>query len=70
MPLYTFSGPGDTYLRGRTTVEANSEAEARHLAMVARWGKPNNSPAKDTGADGQYLSAGLDLIKVEEPPSE
>lgn len=65
MSKYTFSGPADQLVDGPTTVESSTEGEARHLAMVARWGKPNGRPAKDTGADGRYLSAGLSLDSME-----
>ncbi len=45
----------------RVEVEADNEAEARHLAMVARWGSraPNIMPSPMTG---KYVGAGLTLI--------
>jgi hypothetical protein len=61
MPKFTFKGAG-----GERTVTAPNEAEARHLAMVERWGPPNGRPALDTGPDGRYLSVGLDLASVED----
>jgi hypothetical protein len=61
MAKFTFSGPSN---KGLTTVTANTESEARHLAMVERWGHPNGRPAKDTDASGRYLSAGLHLESV------
>jgi hypothetical protein len=61
MPKFTFKGAG-----GERTVTAKTEAEARHKAMVERWGPPNGRPAKDTSPDGRYLSVGLDLFSVEE----
>ncbi len=61
---FTFTGPADAMCGGQTTVQARTELEARHLAMVARWGRPNGRPAADTGPDGRYLSAGLSLVDV------
>lgn len=57
---YYFSGPG-----GSRSVVAISEREARHLAMVERWGEPNGRPCIDVEEDGMYKSLGLDLIRVE-----
>jgi len=48
---YTFRGPG-----GERTVEAKTEAEARHLAMLVRWGPPDGIYASP------YEGKGLDLI--------
>lgn len=43
------------------TVVASDEAEARHLAMVARWGRraPKIAPSPFTG---KYQGAGLMLV--------
>jgi hypothetical protein len=65
MTTFTFSGPGDGLVGGPTTVQADDETEARHLAMVKRWGPPSGKPAQDADERGRYYSAGLDLIKVE-----
>lgn len=68
MKSYTFSGPADGITgeggkaRGRTTVMAGCEADARHLAMVARWGRPNGRPCADVDRNGRYLSSGLSLV--------
>lgn len=52
---WTLKGVG-----GERTVTAYDEKEARHKAMVERWGYP-------TGIYGQvYHGIGLDVIKCEE----
>ncbi len=60
MKSYTFTGPkGCT----PTTVLARNEAEARHLAMVKRWGPPGLSGDKIV-PDMIYKGEGLDLVRV------
>lgn len=56
---YTFRGfkPTDN----ETTVEAANEIQARHLAMVKRWGPP---PDIKLGIKGYYQGSGLDLVNV------
>ena len=56
---YTFKGLKPT--ENITTVEAKNEKEARHLAMVKRWG-----PLPDTilGIRGFYQGLGLYLVEV------
>lgn len=69
MRKYTFSGAGNARSDGRgpTTVIADNEAEARHLAMVERWGHPNGQPAQDVDSrTGRYLSHGLSLVSTAE----
>jgi hypothetical protein len=62
---YTFTG----FQGGETTVMAFSEAEARHLAMVERWGPPTGiwgstwNPPKGV-ENPHYKGEGLSL-KVE-----
>jgi len=68
MQYYTFSGPADMKF-GKTSVKAETEKDARHLAMVARWGRPNGKPHPgDTGPDGRYLSHGLELLDISDKP--
>lgn len=51
---WTIKGNG-----GERVVKAYDEAEARHLAMVKRWGPP-------TGIYGQrYMGLGLDVVSQE-----
>jgi len=67
MSTYTFIGPSGK----ATTVVATSEREARHLAMLARWGaaspltlpEPGTTPKRYTtiGRDG-YCGLGLELF--------
>ena len=63
MKEYTFTGPKGCE---PTTVSARSEAEARHKAMVKRWGpfRPND-PVMSKFAKG-YQGLGLDLTSVSE----
>ena len=63
MPKYTFSGPKGV----KTTVQASNEYEARHLAMVERWGPPYViGKWPQTDKNGKYYSTGLHLDLVEE----
>jgi hypothetical protein len=59
MQLYwfTFKGPGsDRFCEKETRVKATTEENARHEAMVARWGEPDG----DYGPT--YEGKGLELI--------
>lgn len=67
MPTYRVTGIGDT--EATRIVEATNETEARHLAMVKRWGKggpigrgtrgdPNDVP---TIGIPTYKGLGLDI---------
>lgn len=58
MQSYTFSGPKAEY----TTVTATDEYQARHLAMVARWGPPVGVYKHP------YAGYGLTLVSVEQAP--
>lgn len=67
---YTFTGMDVPGILAETIVEAPDEAEARHLAMVARWGQGMKARAPSIGpsADilrGKYAGAGLYLVKCE-----
>lgn len=60
MPTYTFKGAKPE----TTVVFASDEKEARHLAMVARWGdKPDPNVGTLVVLD-RYSGYGLDLVKV------
>ena len=62
MQSYTFTGPKGGY----TTVQADTETEARHLAMVERWG-PISIWDKIWGGQGapdQYSGYGLSLVST------
>lgn len=57
MPTFTFSG----YRDDQTTVTAATEQEARHLAMLDRWGPPRT--AEDRRIYGSHYSGlGLTLV--------
>lgn len=57
MQSFTFTGSKGGY----TTVQADTETEARHLAMVERWG-PINHFDPIYGHLGQYSGYGLTLV--------
>lgn len=53
MQEYKFSGPG-----GSRVVVASNESEARHLAMVQRWGPPSGMYGR------RYEGRGLILLET------
>lgn len=56
---YTFKGFKRNLDENTTTVEAENEEEARHLAMCKRWGP---LPDPKLGIFFKYKGLGLDLI--------